>query len=144
MTIDGAVDCREPAYLPERTTALPLPPQYAAWIDANYPTCASARYRCGTAVQFMIAAFPELRAARGLVYGEHWWCIAPDGNIIDPTWRQFDSAQCELLYSALDETKPQPTGYCTRCHGYAWNGAKFCSDDCADTCFRDQLRGVSL
>lgn len=40
----------------------------------------------------MVEAFPELKRVRGHYHcpwlskaQPHWWCVDPDGNIVDPT-----------------------------------------------------------
>lgn len=61
------------------------------------------RAKCMEYTKAMTAAFPELRRVSGFyTFGEedgsdteespgeeHWWCVAPDGSIIDPTAAQF-------------------------------------------------------
>lgn len=106
---------------------------YAAWIAANYPTADSARNQCNTATRRMIADFPELKRVRGHYGGvEHWWCVTADREIIDPTVAQF-SKPCE--YRPVDESKPQPTGYCMWCRELCWDHEPACSPEC-----HEQLR----
>jgi len=67
---------------------------YASWISANYPTAQSAVLSCAEATQRMSATFPELLRTRGEVmvgvdYRPHWWCVSPDGTIVDPTVHQW-------------------------------------------------------
>lgn len=57
------------------------------------------RYRgkCKEVSEALIAADPSLRLVRGHYYDfawgeqEHWWTVAPDGTIHDPTKDQFPS-----------------------------------------------------
>lgn len=65
--------------------------QYARWIE-TYVQAHNCYVRglCVSAVKEMIAAFPELKPDLGFVgWGEHAWCVAPDGEIVDPTASQF-------------------------------------------------------
>lgn len=64
--------------------------KYQEWIDKNYPTWESAISDCGNAVQKMKEVFPELEVKAGWISGsEHWWCVDPQGNIVDPTLVQY-------------------------------------------------------
>ena len=68
---------------------------YSKWIEARYPTPESAHLACVQATLDMVACFPELTRVKGHVYTSegyyrpHWWCLDPEGNIIDPTGHQF-------------------------------------------------------
>lgn len=74
--------------------ARPLPEKYREWVDAHvkdtYGTC---RETC----RDMVGAFPELKRVYGhyycFVWGErtHFWCVDPEGAIVDPTSSQFPS-----------------------------------------------------
>jgi hypothetical protein len=98
---------------------------YEAWITrwrANFPM---AQGLCQMAAKKMVAAFPELRVAQGwavvpavnglarqqpipgavMVVGQrvritHWWCVASDGSVWDPTGDQFT-----MIYEYI-EAKP--------------------------------------
>jgi hypothetical protein len=109
-------------------------PEYAAWIDATYPTRESAYGQCDEATARMVAAFPELKRVRGhyhcILWGEraHWWCVSPEGDIVDPTARQFPSRGGH--YEPWQEGEPEPTGMCPECGGLCYEGASVCSDEC--------------
>lgn len=123
-----------------------MKPEYQAWIDAfvrshNY----FVRGLCGEATKQMMKAFPELRRACGfafwvcptrLVRDEHFWCVTPDGTIVDPTVSQFGGAP--VRYEELDLNKPEdvarlPTGKCMWCGGDCYNGrTSACSDECEE------------
>lgn len=51
---------------------------------------------CYYATAALMRSFPELEARYGMVTlrgqedDHHWWCIAPDGTVVDPTASQFD------------------------------------------------------
>ena len=55
------------------------------------------RGKCKEFVDAAILADPTLKAVRGHYHcpfwGEqaHWWCVTPDGTIVDPTAKQFPS-----------------------------------------------------
>jgi len=55
------------------------------------------RGKCKEYVEVLIAYDKTLKAVRGHyicpIWGSqaHWWCVKPDGTIIDPTAKQFPS-----------------------------------------------------
>jgi hypothetical protein len=104
--------------------------QYAAWIAANV---ADPRRTCRETTLAMAAAFPELRRVRGHychgLIGEapHWWLVAPDGSIVDPTAVQFPAGG---TYVEHDESQPEPTGRCLECGDYTYDRRLFCSAEC--------------
>lgn len=87
------------------------------------------RAMCGSATEDMVATFPELRRVRGHYgYHTHWWCVTPDGEIVDPTAKQFPPG---LEYK--EYTGPDPVGKCMWCGELVWNydyGSSACSKDC--------------
>jgi hypothetical protein len=109
---------------------------YAEWIAARYPDTASARACCAEATRKLVAAFPELRRVRGHyvcpLWGprEHWWCVAPDGSVVDPTQAQFPT-RGGFEYEERDETRPEPTGRCHNCGEYCYGGR---TDTCSAAC----------
>jgi hypothetical protein len=107
--------------------------EYAAWIFERYPDREKAAYRCAGAVVAMVEAFPELKAVRGW-YGHaaHWWCVAPDGSIVDPTAAQFLQPLEETYTPFRDGIDPEPIGKCMACGEYVWSGTEpnACSPEC--------------
>lgn len=116
---------------------------YGAWIAANYSNYLAAYGECKTAVERMVAEFPELRKARGFFYSvawgqrEHWWCVTAEGRIIDPTRCQFpdgfalDGAAYHELVGTDEEIADQvPTGVCADCGSPVYGGASFCNENC--------------
>ena len=114
---------------------------YAEWIDA-YVTehservvggpnrSAGVRGMCASATDTMVKAFPELRQVRGHYDGiAHWWCVAPDGSIVDPTAEQFLPGGAYVEYHG-----PDPLGKCMYCGDYVWQnigaGGSACSVEC--------------
>lgn len=119
-------------------------PRYEAWTAAFVARHKNfVRGRCGEATREMVAEFPELRRACGFVFclwGEdtHWWCVAPDGSVVDPTVAQFDGIVPS--YEEVDPKKPHrplPTGPCATCRDYVYDGTMFCSPSCAREFVRD-------
>ena len=109
---------------------------YKAWIRQNYPDYESAYGHCAEATEAMVRAFPELRRASGFyhcpVIGErtHWWCVDPDGGVVDPTAKQFPS-NGQFEYQELVQGRdPIPSGKCPNCGGWCYDGAYLCSDAC--------------
>lgn len=94
------------------------------------------RGACLEATEAMKMHFPELRRVRGFVTlmdgseHAHWWLVAPDGEIVDPTRAQFDPAIA--LYDPLDESKPEPVGKCANCGELAYDEKLIpvCSEKC--------------
>ena len=91
--------------------------------------------RCAEVTDAMVVAFPELRRVRGHYlcpfWGRraHWWCVAPGGEIVDPTAAQFPS-KGEGAYVPWVEGSPEPTGKCMNCGEETFHGANFCCEKC--------------
>lgn len=91
---------------------------YDSWIAKRYPTPESAKLQCSEATSALVKDFPELTRVRGhVVVGidirPHWWCVTPDGRIVDPTAHQWVCAPTN--YNALPEDAEEPQGKCTHC-----------------------------
>jgi hypothetical protein len=118
--------------------------KYSNWIAANVT---AAYGRCDKLTQQMAESFPELTRVRGhyhcVHWGEraHWWLVAPDGAIVDPTAGQFPS-KGRGPYVPWDESQPEPTGMCPNCGGSVYNGGTVCSDVCAHEFAASCLLGV--
>ncbi len=111
-------------------------PAYAAWISEFVAGANNfVRGKCAEATALMVEAFPELRRTCGFVvtlWGEdqHWWCVAPDGTVIDPTAAQFPFVES---YEEVDPAKPHrpiPMGICANCSGPVFDHRTICSDAC--------------
>ncbi len=115
------------------TTGATMRADYRQWIDTHYPSQASAFGSCKEASAAMVAVFPELRQVNGHYFDprwgerEHWWCVAADGEIVDPTARQFPSRGFGP-YVELDPNAKVPSGMCPECGGYAYDGETFCCE----------------
>lgn len=145
MTTLGAFLASKRQSLPGREPTV----RYAEWIAAHVPReRIQARGRCSSATIEMVEAFPELRRARGHyvcpIWGrqEHWWCVAPDGSVVDPTGHQFPSCQpypgkAGGVYKELPADAPEPIGKCMICGSYCWEGKSPSSSACSKECERE-------
>jgi hypothetical protein len=83
----------------------------------------------------MAEAFPELQRVRGHyvcpVAGrqQHWWLVTPDGEVIDPTCRQFPSGGFGTYEPHVG---PVPTGKCLCCGKYVYDSTWCCSQSCLE------------
>lgn len=110
---------------------------YDEWIKTNYPTRLEAVGMCGTATRRMCEAFPELARVAGWLSGrDHWWCVTPDGSIVDPTRVQYDFDGGDYrVFQPGDEVR---VGKCMNCGEDIYRsvdcleGAReiICSDEC--------------
>ena len=110
---------------------------YQSWIASNVQE-ENPRGLCRAKCEQMVEEFPELKMVRGHVTvpaveqwadDPHWWLLTPDGEVVDPTARQFPQG-CVVLYDPWDESQPEPTGVCPNCGGYCFEGGTCCSDEC--------------
>lgn len=110
--------------------------KYKKWIS-NYNQLNPDTYgMCTKATQQFLKEFPELKRVRGHVESvlsckplPHWWCVDPDGEIVDPTAKQFE---CITRYIKWDESQPEPTGKCPNCGEYCYDHKFVCCDACAE------------
>jgi len=108
--------------------------RYQDWIDENVPSYPLGL--CGSVTLEMVQAFTELKRVRGLYNcpfdgcRSHWWCIAPDGTIVDPTAAQFTSKGLMGEYVPWIEGSPEPTGKCPDCGELVYGRAIFCDQEC--------------
>ena len=111
---------------------------YHTWINAYVASQPNGfvRGKCDEATKLMVDAFPELRRVAGFAHvwwgrDQHWWCLAPDGTIVDPTASQFPGGLAD--YEELDLEKDReriPTGVCMHCGEEVYGGKLFCGDAC--------------
>lgn len=110
--------------------------RYKAWIREHYPAYEDAYGHCAEATTRMVEAFPELRRAKGFyhcpIIGErpHWWCVTPDGKIVDPTVCQFPSGGQFEYQELVDGVDRIPSGKCPNCGGWCYDGDYICSPKC--------------
>lgn len=76
---------------------------YAAWVAGYVADRRDVTGRCRVATAELVATFPELRRVHGLAHGSwgsgpHFWCVAPDGEVVDPTAAQFGTG---LVYETV-------------------------------------------
>lgn len=113
--------------------------EYTKWISEYLARTSFVRGTCKKATSEMVKEFPELRQAAGFVdvhWGteEHFWCVAPDGTIVDPTEAQYGPVGV-IHYEELDLNNPEdvkriPTGKCPNCGEPSFEHRYFCSDEC--------------
>lgn len=111
---------------------------YQSWIDAFAAKRKGyLRGYCMTATAEMVAAFPELIRVAGFCNGaEHFWCVTPEGEVVDPTAKQFGDGPYE--YKPFESGDEVRVGRCMDCgddiyaNVDALGGARkyFCNDDC--------------
>jgi hypothetical protein len=71
------------------------------------------------------------------VRDQHWWCATTDGEIVDPTGRQFIGSVVNVRYEELDLNDPAtrakiPTNRCMECGADCYEHRPACSDECED------------
>ena len=102
---------------------------YEMWMAANVTP--PVRGMCKHYSELMVKVFPELRLAKGwyidptCIQHPHWWCVTPQGIIIDPTVEQFMLGGTYKEYDG-----PEPTGRCYNCGALVFEMRNFCSGDC--------------
>jgi len=107
---------------------------YNEWIE-NYT--GDIHRKCKEVSEEMQQVFPELRIAKGLVqieenrkWYQHQWCVSLDGDIIDPTAKQWVGI---LEYKEIGNDDPYPKGKCINCGGWVFSDSgmsSFCSEEC--------------
>lgn len=108
----------------------------AEWIEKRQ-RCESPRNQCSRWTSELVAQFPELTRTRGhVVYPdgrriEHWWTVATDGSIVDPTVAQFKPG---FTYEPLPADALEPIGKCLWCGSYVWP-PRITRDACSDECY---------
>ena len=128
---------------------MPVDPKYITWIEEferkmvartiglDHLTPAnqvmmSVRGMCQGACNEMLLVFPELKKVRGHYNGiSHWWCVDPDGNIVDPTAKQFSPGGTYTEYHG-----PDPVGKCINCGEWVWT-MEFSSSACSEECSKE-------
>lgn len=97
-----------------------MKPEYRAWIKATYPTTREALGECMIGAKAMGIAFPELRVTNGFVTilgdlepRQHWWCVTPDDQVVDPTAIQYPLI---MDYEEIDDGHPARNYRQARCH----------------------------
>lgn len=109
---------------------------YGEWIE-RYVSAQPDRFvrgKCDAATRAMVAEFPELRRACGFAHttwgaDQHWWCVTPDGRVVDPTVSQFPMVTYEEIDPVADRDLI-PTGVCMDCGDSVFAHATFCSEPC--------------
>lgn len=106
--------------------------EYIGWVVKNVPDPTG---KCVEVTMAMVMTFPELNRVRGHFIEPsgkewpHWWCVAEDGTIVDPTRAQFPEDWPDH-YVPWVEGSQEPTGRCPNCGGYCYTGGTCCSEKC--------------
>ena len=106
--------------------------QHTNWIAENVTETYG---KCAEITERMQVVFTALRRVRGhyycMVWGEreHWWLVDEDGEVVDPTAKQFPSNGAGT-YVEWDESQQEPSGLCPNCGGLCYNGDQVCSENC--------------
>lgn len=100
------------------------------------------RGKCKELSEAAVAADPTLRLVRGWyhcpMWGKqgHWWCVKPDGTIVDPSVAQFPTRGAAAVYEEYDNHID-----CEQCgkrvheeDAYLDGHHAFCSDICYARC----------
>lgn len=103
------------------------------------------RGKCKEMSEALVAEDPSLRLAKGFYYAAgwgpqgHWWCVKPDGTIVDPTKLQFP---CEGRghYEEIDENTVTQCAACDnavteKTAHYAHANELYCSYECCMNTF---------
>lgn len=106
---------------------------------------------CADATRRMVVAFPELKRVAGTAYSamrttEHWWCVAPDGTVVDPTARQFSG--CGVVeyvpWKPGDEVR---VGRCMNCGEDIYERVESLQGSrreiCGETCEREMAAWIN-
>jgi len=108
---------------------------YQSWIEENASSHESAYGNCYELCFMMSKKFPALLQVRGHyncpIWGKrtHWWLKTIDGEIVDPSAKQFPSKGTGV-YEEWVEGQEEPTGMCPNCSGFVYGGGTCCSDAC--------------
>lgn len=117
--------------------------KYAAWIETYLNRCdGMPRNKCMAATAEMVTVFPELKVVAGFVFAsgsriEHFWCVDPVGNVVDPTAAQFVGITSYVPWKPGDEIR---VGKCMNCGDEIYGRpatldgkpACVCSKECED------------
>ena len=103
---------------------------------------------CRPMAENLASMFPELTLVRGHYlcpyWGpqQHWWCVTPCGEIIDPTGKQFPSKGAGE-YEPWDDSQGEPTGKCSNCSGLILDdfNSTVCSEECMSEYAKHLMQG---
>lgn len=109
--------------------------KYQNWIMENVPDYQAAYGKCKAVTSAMNKQFPELTRVSGFyhcsIWGrrQHFWLRTDQGEIIDPTAKQFPSGGMGK-YEEIIDSKLIPTGVCPNCGQETYEERYFCSESC--------------
>lgn len=117
---------------------------YKDYIESNHATYELCYGKCDEATRVMQCQFPELKRVCGHVetmgWGRraHWWLVAEDGEVVDPTVKQFPGV---FRYEEFKPGTEVQVGRCMECGEEIWRAVdsldeikreSICSEQCAD------------
>lgn len=116
--------------------------EYQKYIEDHHSTYESCYRQCAPASKEMQRRFPELQIVRGHVetlggWISHWWLKTEEGEIVDPTAKQFRGI---LGYEEWVPGEEIQVGRCMNCGDEIWRSVQnleitkqecICSDSCA-------------
>lgn len=129
-----------------------MDPKYLEWVFTYLVRHRGwVRGKCGNATTEMVTTFPELRRQPGFVtcnWGrdQHWWCLDPDGIIVDPTANQF---QGKIFYDPVDLNDPAdiiriPIGICAYCGEDILPSSEIRDTVCSRHCYHAFMKSLVL
>ena len=114
---------------------------YTEWIAAYEARTPHLLGQCLIAAEEMAAAFPELTVVKGHVYCDwgkrgHAWLMGEQGEILDPTAKQFGAIFEYEPWSPGDEAR---VGKCMNCGSEIWKAIYTLDEDhtqsiCSEAC----------
>jgi hypothetical protein len=125
--------------------------KYQRWTSEHFKeiNTTNGYGRCKEVSEEMAKAFPELIVVRGYVqtlFGKrgHWWLKTEEGEIVDPTAKQFPGI---FSYEEWKDGMEIRLGRCFNCGEEIWGQPEdrsyFCNDECAKSAAK-YLEGMSM
>ena len=112
--------------------------KYQTWMKQHFPQDMLSQWlNCVEWTKKMSDVFPELQIVKGCISSKtnmdnysqkylkqypHAWLVTPEGEIVDPTVKQFDAIG-ELTYTVWESA---PKGRCMGCGSYHWEKDLYC------------------
>ena len=115
---------------------------YAEWIAAYVERTPNLYGKCVSATLEMVEVFPELKRIAGWADEvEHFWCVTPTGEIVDPTAAQF-AGPGGIEYREFKPGDEVRVGRCMNCGDSIYRAVpalddpsyatSICSDECEE------------
>lgn len=108
--------------------------KYTIWINGY---TGNIYRKCKEVTEEMQTVFPELRIVKGMVTifesnkdYQHQWLVDIEGNIVDPTKRQWVAI---IEYKEIKDGDNKPIGKCYGCGGWVYGqfyNFMYCNSNC--------------